>query len=121
MNHGWTNPDPVTATKEVIGPTMLGLSGMIALPAMLFLIANTYVPSLQLGAKATCKSPLNSKFCAIIDPAFSHLRLSSYLRIGRRVWCRLLDVQEPPRLVTGGQGQGIFGRNATAESYPRDS
>ncbi|KDQ26811.1 hypothetical protein PLEOSDRAFT_1066099 [Pleurotus ostreatus PC15] len=53
MNHGWTNPDPVTATKEVIGPTMLGLSGMIALPAMLFLIANTYAPSLQLGAKAT--------------------------------------------------------------------
>ncbi|KAF4569838.1 hypothetical protein EYR36_009639 [Pleurotus pulmonarius] len=53
MNHGWTNPDPVTATKEVIGPTMLGLSGMVALPAMLFLIASTYVPSLQLGTKAT--------------------------------------------------------------------
>lgn len=67
MNHGWTNPDPVTATKEVIGPTMLGLSGMIALPAMLFLIANTYVPSLQLGTKATCKSSLCFRVCAIAD------------------------------------------------------
>lgn len=30
--NGWTNPDPIKATKEVIGPLTVGLLGMILLP-----------------------------------------------------------------------------------------
>ncbi|KAF8903526.1 hypothetical protein CPB84DRAFT_1814671 [Gymnopilus junonius] len=35
--HGWTRPDPVTATKDVIAPLAGGLLGMILLPSLIFL------------------------------------------------------------------------------------
>ncbi len=66
-------------------------------------------------------SHCNAPAYVLLLISFSHIRLPSYLRISRCVRCGLLDVQEPPRLVTGRQGQGIFGRNATTESYPRDT
>ncbi|KAJ6580947.1 hypothetical protein B0H19DRAFT_1112979 [Mycena capillaripes] len=34
-NNGWTHPEPVTATREVIGPLTFGLLGMILLPGAL--------------------------------------------------------------------------------------
>ena len=33
MNNGWTHPNPITATKEVIAPLIGGFLGMIILPA----------------------------------------------------------------------------------------
>ena len=30
--NGWTHPDPIKATKEVIAPLTVGLIGMILLP-----------------------------------------------------------------------------------------
>ncbi|KAJ7623737.1 hypothetical protein FB45DRAFT_1089571, partial [Roridomyces roridus] len=43
-NNGWTHPDPVTATKEVIGPLVFGLLGMILLPGAVFLSAQQFIP-----------------------------------------------------------------------------
>ncbi|KAF5353123.1 hypothetical protein D9758_008724 [Tetrapyrgos nigripes] len=36
LTNGWSNPDPVLATKEVIGPVTIGLTAMILLPGLLF-------------------------------------------------------------------------------------
>ncbi|KAJ7230501.1 hypothetical protein GGX14DRAFT_583567, partial [Mycena pura] len=43
-NNGWTHPEPITATKEVIGPLSFGLLGMIFIPGGVFLLAQHYVP-----------------------------------------------------------------------------
>lgn len=32
--NGWTHPDPIRATKEVIAPVTVGLLGMVVLPAV---------------------------------------------------------------------------------------
>ncbi|KAJ7249539.1 hypothetical protein B0H12DRAFT_696107 [Mycena haematopus] len=43
-NNGWTHPEPVTATREVIGPVTFGLLGMILLPGGVFLLAQHFIP-----------------------------------------------------------------------------
>ncbi|KAJ7601555.1 hypothetical protein DFH06DRAFT_440100 [Mycena polygramma] len=43
-NNGWTHPEPVTATREVIGPVTFGLLGMIFLPGGVFLLAQHFLP-----------------------------------------------------------------------------
>lgn len=43
-NNGWTHPEPITATKEVIGPLTFGLLGMILLPGGIFLLAQHFIP-----------------------------------------------------------------------------
>ncbi|KAF7371061.1 RING-CH-type domain-containing protein [Mycena sanguinolenta] len=42
--NGWTHPEPVTATREVIAPVTFGLLGMILLPGGLFLLAQHFIP-----------------------------------------------------------------------------
>ncbi|KAF7289096.1 RING-CH-type domain-containing protein [Mycena chlorophos] len=44
INGGWTHPEPVAATKEVIGPLTIGLLGMIFLPGGAFVVAQRYLP-----------------------------------------------------------------------------
>ncbi|KAG7444454.1 uncharacterized protein BT62DRAFT_952269 [Guyanagaster necrorhizus] len=56
-HNGWTHPDPVSATKEVIAPVTAGLLGMIVLPGLLFTILRHFFPSV----------PVNDKFI------FAHL------------------------------------------------
>ncbi|KAL0955165.1 hypothetical protein HGRIS_004073 [Hohenbuehelia grisea] len=43
-NNGWTHPDPASATKEVIGPIIGGLLGMILAPAICVAACHRYVP-----------------------------------------------------------------------------
>ncbi|KAK7031639.1 RING-CH-type domain-containing protein [Favolaschia claudopus] len=42
-NNGWTHPEPITATREVIGPVMFGLLGMIFLPGGVFYLAQRFI------------------------------------------------------------------------------
>ncbi|TFY72452.1 hypothetical protein EVG20_g549 [Dentipellis fragilis] len=47
---GWTSPDPIAATAEVIGPVILGLTAMLLLPPVLFYQLQQYF-KLQLDSK----------------------------------------------------------------------
>ncbi|PFH51012.1 hypothetical protein AMATHDRAFT_143498 [Amanita thiersii Skay4041] len=51
MDNGWTHPDPVAATKEVIIPLVAGLISMIFLPGIIFKIAQLLLPQVNLGGK----------------------------------------------------------------------
>ncbi|KAJ3718891.1 hypothetical protein C8R42DRAFT_723411 [Lentinula raphanica] len=42
--NGWTHPDPIVATKDVIAPVTGGLIGMITLPALVFLAVDYFFP-----------------------------------------------------------------------------
>jgi E3 ubiquitin-protein ligase MARCH6 len=48
MTHGWTRPDPVSATKEVIAPLAGGLLGMIFFPGLVFRTVQYFLPSVPL-------------------------------------------------------------------------
>ncbi|KAJ7483185.1 hypothetical protein FB451DRAFT_1233627 [Mycena latifolia] len=50
-NNGWTHPEPITATKEVIAPLTFGLLGMILLPGGIFLLAQHFVPFIPRNSK----------------------------------------------------------------------
>ncbi|SJL04278.1 uncharacterized protein ARMOST_07639 [Armillaria ostoyae] len=68
LHNGWTHPDPVTATKEVIVPVTAGLLGMIILPGLLFTILRHFLPFL----------PVNDKFVFIhVYPAIFIIAVSS--------------------------------------------
>ncbi|KAK0238548.1 hypothetical protein EDD85DRAFT_1022072 [Armillaria nabsnona] len=68
LHNGWTHPDPVTATKEVIVPVTVGLLGMIILPGLLFTILRHFLPFL----------PVNDKFVFIhVYPAIFIIAASS--------------------------------------------
>ncbi|THH12440.1 hypothetical protein EW146_g7700 [Bondarzewia mesenterica] len=43
--HGWTNPSPISATRQVIAPLMIGLSGMLVLPPLVALVFQRLLPS----------------------------------------------------------------------------
>ncbi|KAF4610509.1 hypothetical protein D9613_006687 [Agrocybe pediades] len=45
---GWTRPDPVAATKEVLAPLIGGLLGMILLPGVLFKLVMYFLPNVHL-------------------------------------------------------------------------
>ena len=55
MANGWTHPDPITATKEVIAPLVAGLLGMIVVPAASFKLAHMLFPSADWDGKFICK------------------------------------------------------------------
>ncbi|KDR68014.1 hypothetical protein GALMADRAFT_79202, partial [Galerina marginata CBS 339.88] len=48
MTHGWTRPDPIAATREVIAPLAGGLLGMILLPGTIFRVAQQLFPDMPL-------------------------------------------------------------------------
>ncbi|KAF8166549.1 hypothetical protein K438DRAFT_1856932 [Mycena galopus ATCC 62051] len=50
-NNGWTHPEPVTATREVIGPVTFGLLGMILLPGGAFLLAQHFIPMIPKNSR----------------------------------------------------------------------
>lgn len=55
MTHGWTRPDPVSATKEVIGPLAGGLLGMIFFPGLVFRAVQYFLPNVSLDNRFMCK------------------------------------------------------------------
>jgi E3 ubiquitin-protein ligase MARCH6 len=55
MTHGWTRPDPVSATKEVIGPLAGGLLGMIFSPGLVFRTVQYFLPNVSLDNRFMCK------------------------------------------------------------------
>ncbi|KAH9962695.1 hypothetical protein BC827DRAFT_206711 [Russula dissimulans] len=42
--HGWTNPEPFTATAEVIAPLIVGLVGMLVLPPAVVVLLRRIIP-----------------------------------------------------------------------------
>jgi E3 ubiquitin-protein ligase MARCH6 len=54
MNNGWSHPDPIAATREVIAPVAGGLIGMILFPAAVFR-AVQYVIPLPVDDRFICK------------------------------------------------------------------
>ncbi|GAW03233.1 ring finger membrane protein [Lentinula edodes] len=42
--NGWTHPDPIAATKDVIAPVAGGLTGMIVLPGLVFYVVDYFFP-----------------------------------------------------------------------------
>lgn len=56
--NGWIRPDPVTATKEVIGPLTGGLLGMILLPGAVFRTLQYLLPQMPVDNKFVCKYPI---------------------------------------------------------------
>lgn len=42
--HGWTNPEPLSATVEFIVPLLVGLSGMLALPPVIVVLLRHLIP-----------------------------------------------------------------------------
>ena len=56
MAHGWTRPEPIAATKEVIGPLTGGLLGMIFLPGLIFHMMQYFLLHVSLDNRFICKS-----------------------------------------------------------------
>lgn len=54
-NNGWTHPDPIIATKEVIGPVTGGLALLLVFPAAIILGLRHFF-SLNIGGKFICES-----------------------------------------------------------------
>jgi E3 ubiquitin-protein ligase MARCH6 len=55
--NGWTRPDPIMATKEVIAPTIAGLLGMLLLPpAVLWICARIW--PIQITDRTLCELTL---------------------------------------------------------------
>ncbi|KAG6826951.1 hypothetical protein H0H92_013788 [Tricholoma furcatifolium] len=48
MQNGWTRSDPVQATREVIGPVVGGLLGMILFPGFVFRVMQHFLPNLAM-------------------------------------------------------------------------
>ncbi|KAF5383819.1 hypothetical protein D9615_003736 [Tricholomella constricta] len=51
INNGWTKSDPAQATKEVIGPVVGGLLGMIIFPGAVFRTMQYFFPHMSLDDK----------------------------------------------------------------------
>ena len=86
MTHGWTRPDPVTATKEVIGPLAGGLLGMIVFPGLVFRTVQYFLLNVSLDNRFMCKLFI---FFKSTEDSDSTIVLNSYARLpyGVRV-CR---------------------------------
>src|ERR1700722_719137 len=69
-DNGWTHMDAVSATKEVIAPAVIGLTGMIVLPAAVFRMAQNYSPFFPENDKVICASRLC--LLKMDDSSFSH-------------------------------------------------
>ena len=55
MHLGWTRPDPVMATKELIAPLVCGLLGMIIIPGAAYKAALLYFPDVFQDNRFTCE------------------------------------------------------------------
>jgi E3 ubiquitin-protein ligase MARCH6 len=55
MQHGWTHPDPIAATKEVIAPLGGGLLAMILFPGVVFRTLQHFFPDLPLDNRFICE------------------------------------------------------------------
>ncbi|KAJ3818347.1 hypothetical protein F5880DRAFT_1491547 [Lentinula raphanica] len=61
--NGWTHPDPIVATKDVIAPVTGGLIGMITLPALAFLAVDYFFPLVVLTNFSSVTYVYSSLFC----------------------------------------------------------
>lgn len=55
MIHGWTRPDPVSATRDVIGPLAGGLLSMIFFPGLVFRTVQYFLPDVFLDNRFMCE------------------------------------------------------------------
>ncbi|KAJ7036506.1 hypothetical protein C8F04DRAFT_953656 [Mycena alexandri] len=74
-NNGWTHPEPITATKEVIGPLTFGLLGMILLPGGVFLLAQHFVPLIPKNSKLLFMEVYPAIFVAVAGVRFGAVLL----------------------------------------------
>ena len=58
MQLGWTRPDPIMATKELIAPLVGGLLGMIIIPGVAYKTVLLYFPEVFQDNRFTCKCSL---------------------------------------------------------------
>jgi hypothetical protein len=86
MTHGWTRPDPVSATKEVIGPLAGWLLGMTFFPGLVFRTMQYFLPNISLDNRFMCKL-LIFKYCTrgfrLNNSLNSHARLPYGFRVCR--------------------------------------
>ncbi|KAF7317716.1 RING-CH-type domain-containing protein [Mycena kentingensis (nom. inval.)] len=69
-NNGWTHPEPITATKEVIGPLIFGLLGMIVFPAGIFVVAQRFLPFVASNSRLLFMEVYPSIFVAAAGARF---------------------------------------------------
>jgi E3 ubiquitin-protein ligase MARCH6 len=55
MQLGWTRPDPIMATKELIAPLVGGLLGMIIIPGAVYKAVLLYFPDAFQDNRFTCE------------------------------------------------------------------
>ena len=55
LRNGWTHLDPIRATQDVIAPLTVGLSGMIALPALVLWVVQR-VANRRMDGDYLCES-----------------------------------------------------------------
>jgi hypothetical protein len=116
IRNGWTRPDPLTASKEIIAPVIGGLLGMTIFPAVTFDGMRRLLPGLCADNKVLCKLNIhilmrrNAERCC--SPSHPHLLGDLRNRRFRPTRCRVCQVWI--HLVTGCQGQGIPRGNAIA-------
>ncbi|KAF9013558.1 hypothetical protein BDZ89DRAFT_467644 [Hymenopellis radicata] len=60
-HNGWTHPDPIAATKEVIAPMTGGLLAMILLPGLIFAGLQYLFPFINVSDKFLCKYLLSCR------------------------------------------------------------
>ncbi|KAJ7173518.1 hypothetical protein C8R46DRAFT_892656 [Mycena filopes] len=74
-NNGWTHPEPILATKEVIGPLTFGLLGMILLPGGVFLLAQHFIPLIPRNSKLLFMEVYPAIFVAVAGVRFGAVLL----------------------------------------------
>jgi len=74
-NNGWTHPEPITATKEVIGPLIFGLLGMILLPGGAFLLAQHFIPLIPRNSRLLFMEVYPAIFVAVAGVRFGAVLL----------------------------------------------
>jgi E3 ubiquitin-protein ligase MARCH6 len=109
IRNGWTRPDPLTASKEIIGPVIGGLLGMTIFPAVVFDGMRRLLPGLCADNKVLCELNIHILMRRNAERCYSpsHPYLLGDLRNRRfcPTHCRVWQVWI--HLVTGCQGQGI--------------
>ncbi|KAJ7777220.1 hypothetical protein B0H16DRAFT_1301759 [Mycena metata] len=73
--NGWTHPEPITATKEVIGPLTFGLLGMILLPGGVFLLAQHFIPLIPRNSNLLFMEVYPAIFVAVAGVRFGAVLL----------------------------------------------
>jgi hypothetical protein len=55
-NNGWSYPDPLATTTELVIPATLGLLGMLLVPAAAYKLMSYYFPVAWQSDRMLCKS-----------------------------------------------------------------